>query len=73
MQNKLTGHWFRYSTKPNVPTLFTQSSQAKNLVFIFLLQPYSFMFKFQPQTSAHTHLSVIAPYNVTTSSTKIHR
>ena len=26
-----TGHWLRYSTKTNVPTLSTQSSQAKNL------------------------------------------
>ena len=28
MQNKTYGHWLRYSTIPNVPTLFTQSSQA---------------------------------------------
>ena len=26
---KFTGHWLRYSTTLNVPTLFTQSSQAK--------------------------------------------
>ena len=26
-----TGHWLRYSTTPNVPTLSTQSSQAINL------------------------------------------
>ena len=28
---KFTGHWLRYSTTPNVPTLSTQSSQVKNL------------------------------------------
>ena len=33
------GHWLRYSATPNVPTLFTQSSQAKKLGFIFLHQP----------------------------------
>ena len=38
-KTKLTRHWLRHSTAPNVPALFTQSSQAKNLVFIFLLQP----------------------------------
>ena len=38
---KFTGHWLRYSTTPNVLTLFTQSSQAKNLAFLFLLQPLS--------------------------------
>ena len=36
---KFTGHWLRYSTTPNVPTLLTQNSQAKNLALIFLLQP----------------------------------
>ena len=33
---KFTGHWLRYSTTPNVPTLFTQSSQAKNLALSIL-------------------------------------
>ena len=33
------GHSLRYSTTPNVQTLYIQSSQARNLAFIFLLQP----------------------------------
>ena len=33
MQN--IGHWLQYSTTPNVPTLLTQKSQAKNLALIF--------------------------------------
>ena len=33
------GYWLRYSTTPNVPTLFTQSSQAKYLALMFFLQP----------------------------------
>ena len=41
---KFTGHWLQYSTTPNVPTLFTQSSQAKKkkkkkIAFLFSLQP----------------------------------
>ena len=32
---KFTGHWLRYSTTPNEQTLFTQSSQAKNLALLF--------------------------------------
>ena len=39
MQNENYSHWFRYSTTPNVPTLSSQSSQAKHLALIFLLQP----------------------------------
>ena len=35
---KITGHWSRYSTTPNVQTLSTQSSQAINLALKFLLQ-----------------------------------
>ena len=31
MQIEIQGHWLRYSTTPNVPTLSAQSSQAKNL------------------------------------------
>ena len=31
------------------------------------------MFSFWPETSVHTHLSVIVPNNGTTSSTKMHR
>ena len=38
MQNKFTGHCLQYSTTQNVETLFTQSSQAKNFEFYFLLQ-----------------------------------
>ena len=38
---KFTGHWLRYSTTPNVPTLFTQSSQAKNLAFIFFAATFT--------------------------------
>ena len=34
---QLTGHWLRYSTSPNVTTLFTEKSQAINFAFIFLL------------------------------------
>ena len=38
---QLTSHWLRFSTTPNVPTLFTQSSQAKkNSVYIFCCNPY---------------------------------
>ena len=36
---ELRGHWLRYSNTPNAPNLFTQSSQAMHLVFIFLMQP----------------------------------
>ena len=31
---KFTGHLLRHSTTPNVPTLYTQSSQAINLALI---------------------------------------
>ena len=34
-KKKFTGHWLRYSTTPNVPTLFIQSSQAINLACFF--------------------------------------
>ena len=77
MQKKnCTGHLLRYNTTPNVPTLFTQSLHAKILAFIFFAATFTWsllMFKFRPQTSVHTHLSVIAPKNVTTSSTKMHQ
>ena len=38
---KFTGHWFRYSTTPNVPTLSTQSSQAINLALIFFAATFT--------------------------------
>ena len=34
-------HCLRYGTTPNVPTLFTQSSQAKNLAFIFIAATFT--------------------------------
>ena len=55
----------RYSTKPNVPTFFTLSSQAKNLAFIFLLQPlpghcpYVLIPTSDKFSQLYTHLSVI--------------
>ena len=52
-----------------MPTLFTQSSQAKNLAFIF----YAPTLPGHYLCSNSNHLSVIAPNNVTTSSTKMHR
>ena len=38
---KFTGHWLRYSTTPNVPTLFTPSSHANNLAFIFFAASFT--------------------------------
>ena len=35
------GNWLRYSTIPNVPTLSTQSSQAKELAFIFFAETFT--------------------------------
>ena len=58
-----TGHWLRYSTTPNVPTLPTQSSQAINLAPIIFAATFTWtllMLQFQPQTSVNTHLSAIA-------------
>ena len=54
MQNKIHRPLVRIQyicTTPNVPTLFTQSSQANNLGFIFFAE---ITFKFRPQTSIHT-------------------
>ena len=72
---KFMGHWLRYSTTPNVPTRSTQSSQAKNLalsIFVATFTRSLLMFWFRQQTKVNTNLSVIAPNNGTTSSTKIH-
>ena len=33
---KFMGHWLRYSTTPNVTTLYTESSQAIKLSCIFV-------------------------------------
>ena len=41
MQNKFTGHWLQYSTTPNVSTLFTKSSQAKHLAFVFFAATFT--------------------------------
>ena len=38
---KFTGHWLRYSTTPNVPTLSTQSSQAKNLALSIFVETFT--------------------------------
>ena len=38
---KFKGRWLRYSTTPNVPTLFTQSSHAKILAFIFFAETFT--------------------------------
>ena len=40
-KTKFTGHWSRYSTTPNVPTLFTQSSQAKKIALLFFAATYT--------------------------------
>ena len=38
---KFTGHWLRYITTPNVPTLFTQSSQAKYLASLYFAATFT--------------------------------
>ena len=75
MQLKFTGHWLRYSTTPNVPTLSTQNSQAKHLALSIYAETFTrslLMFLIRPQKKVNTNLSVISPNNGTTSSTKIH-
>ena len=60
---KCTVCWFRYSTTPNVTTLYTESSQAINFAFIFWLQTWpDHILNPTTQTSFHTHLSVIVTY-----------
>ena len=41
MQIEIHGHWLRYSTTPNVPTLSTQSSQAKNLALSIFAETFT--------------------------------
>ena len=47
------GHWLRYRITQNVPTLSTQSSQAKNLALSIFAATFTkplLMFLFRPQT-----------------------
>ena len=72
---KFTGHRLQYSTTPNLPTLFSQSSQSKNLALIFLLQslPGHCLCSNSDHKQVFTPIMFInAPNNVTTS-TKMHR
>ena len=40
---KFMGHYLRYSTIPNAPTLLTQNSQAKNLALIFFAATFTWL------------------------------
>ena len=75
MQNKIYGSLvsMQYHTKCTNPlySKFTSKQFSLYLFFAATFIKSLLMFKFRPQTSAHTHWSVIAPYNVTTSSTKM--
>ena len=60
---KFTGHWLRYSTTPNVTTIFTESSQAIQFAFIFLAANLTchclFSNSADHKKSFHINLSVI--------------
>ena len=75
-KKKFTGHYGTVSHRMCQHSL-PKSSQANKLAFIYmLLQPlpvHCLCSNIRPQTRVHVHLSVNAPNNVTTSSTKMHR
>ena len=54
---KFTGHWLRYSTKPNVSTPFTESSQAIKFAFIFFAANLTWSLLF----SNSDHRKVLSP------------
>ena len=76
MQNEIYGSLvtIQYHTKYTEP-LYPKFTSKIFSVYIFAATfTWSLhMFYLSPQTSVHAHLSVIAPNNVTTSSTKMHR
>ena len=72
---KCKGNRLRYSTIQNISTVFTKSSQAINWALKGFAATFTWsllMFLFRPQTSVHTHLSVMVSNNVSTSSIKLH-
>ena len=70
---KFTGHWLRYSTTADVPTLSVQSSQAINLALISIAETFNWSLLCSNSDHRQVFTPIyhsLTPNNGTTSSTK---